>query len=494
MKIFRQSLRSKLIGVFLLPTFVSMVLYGFLAYFATRHGLEDELGKRLVAVGQAVSAQWSEGIDADQLARLDESKQRVISRLQGELIATRDRTEVRRIFVFDANSQSLLDSEPNVAFGSRIYELEPHRREVRQVFDHATASTSVLFAGEDGVLYKTGFVPVTSEGQVVAAIGVEASASYFDLLTNFASALTFLAILALLLIVVVATVFSRRLVAPINNLVDAAHRLGRGELHEPVAPSGGEDEIAFLSSAFEEMRRDIVQRDDTMQLMLSGIAHEVRNPLGGMELFCGLLREDLLDSDSPAQNDMLDKVGKIQRELTYLDRVVNDFLDFARDVPLECERFDAASFVDEVRDLLGGEVFDGGATLRVSAGDEVELTADRQKLRRALINIVRNAAQAGATTIDVDVTAAGDDRILTVTDDGPGIPAERLEEVFAPFVTTKEKGSGLGLALTRRIVAQHRGTMELTSEVGSGTTVRFVLPFDESLEASAAAIPEGWLG
>lgn len=496
MNIFRKSLRSKLIGVFLLPTFVSMVLYGFLAYFATRHGLEDELGKRLVAVGQTLSAQWSEGFDADQIARLDPSKQRVISRLQAELTATQTRTDVRRIFVFDANSRSLVDSEASVAFGARLYELEAHRSEVQRVFERGAASTSVLFAGQDGVLYKTGFVPITSEGEVVAAVGVEASASYFDLLTNFASALTILAILALLLIVVVATVFSRRLVAPINNLVEAAHRLGRGELHEPVAASGGGDEIAFLSRAFEEMRTDIVDRDATMQLMLSGIAHEVRNPLGGMELFCGLLREDLIDAPpSSSQADMLDKVGKIQRELTYLNQVVNDFLDFARDAPLECERFSATTFVAEVHELLGGEVLEQGAILEVDAEDDVELTADRQKLRRALINIVRNAAQAGAPTIRIRAYADGAQRVLDVVDDGPGIPADKLEEVFAPFVTTKEKGSGLGLALTRRIVEQHHGEISLTSEVGRGTTVRFTLPFDTSIEATkSTAIPEGWLG
>ncbi len=497
MKIFRQSLRSKLIGVFLLPTLVIVALYGSLAYFASRQGLEDELGERLVAVAQTLSAQWSEGFDAKQIARLDETKNRVISRLHDELVTTCQRTGVRRISVFDGEFRSLVDSDPAVEFGAKLYELEPHRGEIRRVFDAGDPAVSVLFSGPDGLLYKTGFVPVTSEGAVVAAIGVEASASFFDLLTDFASVLTILAVLAIFLIVLVASVFSRRLVEPINRLVEAARRLGRGDLDAPVEVGEGEDEITFLSYAFEDMRQDIVGRDAQMQMMLSGIAHEVRNPLGGMQIFCGLLMEDLRAGGlETEQLEMIDKVGKIQRELNYLDSVVNDFLDFARNAPLELERFAAPSFVEEVDELLRAEAVDGGCALQ-SHAEDVELTADRQKLRRALINVVRNALQACGEggEIHVSVTASGDGgRVVEVRDNGPGIPAEKLKEVLAPFFTTKEKGSGLGLALTQRIMEQHDGTIEIISTPGSGTAVRFILPFDDSVEGPSANVPEGWLG
>ena len=499
MQFFRQSLRGKLIVAFGVPTLVIVALYGFLAYFASRQGLEDELGERLISIGQTQSAQWSDGFDAKQIARLDVTKQRVIARMHDELVTVANRTKVRRIYVFDQKHQSLVDSDPAVQFGSKLYELEAHRLETGRVFEQNRPAASVLFQGPDGLPYKMGFVPVTHEGRVVAAIGVEASASYFVLLTEFASALTVLAFLAILLIVLAATVFSRRLVAPINRLVEAARRLGRGELDKPVQTSDGQDEIAFLSRAFEDMRRDIVGRDQQMQMMLSGIAHEVRNPLGGMELFCGLLAEDLrAEEESDVHREMLDKVGKIQRELDYLDRVVNDFLDFARDTPPQQERFDAADFVCEVVDLLRGELAASGCEVRpdLQEGSAVELTADRGRLRRALINVVRNAGQAcgegGHVTIGVQ--ADGDKRVISVADDGPGIEPEVQAQILDPFFTTREKGSGLGLALTQRIVRSHAGELEIDSTLGAGTTVRFILPFDDTIEAATSAIPEGWLG
>ncbi|MEC9443175.1 MAG: ATP-binding protein, partial [Myxococcota bacterium] len=89
------------------------------------------------------------------------------------------------------------------------------------------------------------------------------------------------------------------------------------------------------------------------------------------------------------------------------------------------------------------------------------------------------------------------ERVIEIKDQGSGIPEEKLAEILTPFFTTKEKGSGLGLALTGKIIEQHGGQMTIDSTVGEGTTVRFVLPFDPNIEQAAraqAAIPEGWLG
>ncbi|QDG50657.1 HAMP domain-containing histidine kinase [Persicimonas caeni] len=508
MNVFRTSLRNKLIGVFLVPTLLIVLVYGFLAYFAARQGLEDELGKRLVAVGQTLSADMSESIEAAQIARLEPSKKRVLERLRDKLRQTREQTEVRRVFLFDRDMKSLVDTRQGVSFGQQLYEVEADRVEVGRTFDTGKPTTSVLFRDEQGTFYKTGYAPITQDGQVIAAIGVEGSAQYFELLRNFASMLTVLGGVGLLLVVVAGTLFSRALVKPVNRLVDAARRLGEGDFEAPVADGGDDtspgeaaeegDEIAFLASSFEEMRKNILSRDRQMQMMLSGIAHEVRNPLGGMELFCGLLREDLEEEpDTEETRQKLDKLDKIRRELTYLEKVVKDFLDFARNVPLELERFPAGEFADEVCGLLAGEVDEAGCALSVEVDDELELSADRERLRRAVINLIRNAYQAcdGSGTITLAVSARGDDtREIAVRDDGPGIPAEKVEEILTPFFTTKEKGSGLGLALTKQIVSQHGGRMEIDSEVGVGTVVRIVIPFDPDVKPVEQQIPEGWLG
>lgn len=518
----RRSLRDKLILAFLLPTLLLVALNGAMTYWVARGGLEEELGARLIAIGQTLAAELSGGVEAGQLARMDESKVRTRDRLRHRLEAIRAQTGARRLFLFDPSLKSLVDTREDVSFGQKLFTLEADRFELERVLENGESTTSVLFSDEDGTRYKTAYVPILlqpedgqAEPEVVAALGVEASASFFDLLTDFASGLFVLGLFGLVLVILVGVFFARRLVQPVNELVIAAKSLGEGALDEPIISadmlerSRGGDELASLRVSFEEMRRAILGRDRQMQMMLSGIAHEVRNPLGGMELFCGLLREDL-EWDDPVDEDKIEKVDRIQRELNYLNKVVTDFLDFARHRPLELERFDAAALAEEIRNLLANDALEHGCELVLDLeevegeGEEgaaaLELSADRERLRRAIINTVRNAWQAspdgGAITLRV-MAPTPTERVIEIKDQGSGIPEEKLAEILTPFFTTKEKGSGLGLALTGKIIEQHGGQMTIDSTVGEGTTVRFVLPFDPDIEQAAraqAAIPEGWLG
>ena len=497
-----QSLRTKVIGVFLVPTLLIVLVYGLLTYFSARQGLEDELAKRLVSVGQAVSADFSGGFDARQIERLDATKGRVRQRLRQRLAKMREATGVKRLVLFNREMENLVDSAGPTPFGEKIYRLEVDRFEISKTFERAEPSTSLLFEGNDGRLYKSAYVPITLDEKVVAALAVEASAEYFGLLRDFASLLTLLGGIGLALVVLAGTLFSRALTRPVNRLVEAARRLGEGQLEEPVVelpdePAEGpqRDEIVFLARAFEEMRRDILSRDRQMQMMLSGIAHEVRNPLGGMELFCGLLREDLREAGNEGA---LEKIERIEHELGYLDRVVDEFRDFAKGAPIERERFSAADMLDELQELMQGDLQEAGCRLEVDLTPEIELTADREQVRRVVLNLVRNAYQAcqreeGEVVVRVDAPDPGTRR-LVVEDNGPGIPEEVLDEAFTPFYTTKEKGSGLGLPLSRQIVEKHGGNFEVDSTVGEGTRVVMTLPFDDEVEVDEPEVPEGWLG
>jgi signal transduction histidine kinase len=507
------SLRTKLVGLFLGTTLAIVLLYGFLAYSAAREGLEDELGKRLTSVGQAISAELSGGFEAEQIRRLDADKTRVRDRLRQRLRRVKEQTGVKRMYLFDSDLENLVDTDGPTAFGEPIYKLEADRYEIRRTLDRAVATTSVLFEGQDGRLYKSAYVPITlgsedaeADGpEVVAVLGVEASAEYFGLLRYFASVLTIIGGVGLALVVLVGTWFSRAITRPINQLVEAARRLGEGEFEEPVVednqlPDGETaDEIAFLAHSFEEMRRDIRGRDRRMRMMLSGIAHEVRNPLGGMKLFCGLLEEDL-DAREGAGDEFdeeREKLDRIRREVSYLERVVDEFRDFARQAPLERQRVDARRLVVDTVGTARGDLGEFGCDLTHEIEDGLELTVDPDRLRRVLLNLIRNAGQACGEGGRIVVRASApeaDRRVIEVEDDGPGMSPEVLEEVFTPFHTTKEKGSGLGLPLSKQIVEQHGGSIDVESEPGEGTLVRVSLPFDESIDERSSDVPEGWLG
>ncbi len=171
---------------------------------------------------------------------------------------------------------------------------------------------------------------------------VEASAQYLDALAAFRRWLVVGGIVSLAMIVVLAAWLSRRMTGPLERLASAAERIGQGDLAGAVVVET-RDEIGYLASRLDEMRGALRARDERMQMMLAGIAHEVRNPLGGLELYAGLLREGLAD-----QPERLGEIARIEREIGYLKNVVTDFLDFARRPPLALEAFPVAVMLDEI--------------------------------------------------------------------------------------------------------------------------------------------------
>src|SRR5262249_19629859 len=161
----------------------------------------------------------------------------------------------------------------------------------------------------------------------------------------------------------VSIFFASRLSRPLRSLVEAAQAIGRGDLARPIT-ARGRDEVGFLAQTMEEMRSSIQARDRQMQMMLSGIAHEVRNPLGGIELYAGLLREDLVGDPKK-----LARVQRIERELAHLKNVVNDFLDYARKLPLDCAPIALGPYLEDVLGLVAADAAARGVSTAVEVAE-----------------------------------------------------------------------------------------------------------------------------
>jgi signal transduction histidine kinase len=224
----------------------------------------------------------------------------------------------------------------------------------------------------------------------------------------------------------------------------------------------------------EEMRQRIQAREREMQMMLSGIAHEVRNPLGGIELYAGLLREELAADEKKAA-----RVRKIERELAHLKAVVNDFLDYTRRTPLERGPVELAPYLQDLAGLAASDAAGRGVRVAVAVEPaEARVVADADKLRRALLNLVRNGIQAmpEGGELRLEARLSGGRVVLSVRDTGVGMSEEVRREIFTPFFTTRERGSGLGMAFVKRIVEEHGGEVGVESVPGAGTTVTLTLP------------------
>ena len=220
--------------------------------------------------------------------------------------------------------------------------------------------------------------------------------------------------------------------------------------------------------------------------LAAGIAHELRNglnPISGSVEF--LQRELKLEGESAVL------MGLITRECGRLNRFVSDLLNYARERDLVLEPLDLDGHLDELRDGLRRDPRCGAATRVVfePPGMKVRLRGDREQLRQVWLNLVNNAldAMAGGGTVTVRWRPTGDGRaVVEFEDQGAGIAPEVLPRVGEPFFSTKQGGTGLGVAMAQRIVERHGGTLVFESAPGRGTVARVNLPADIELMAKAA--------
>jgi signal transduction histidine kinase len=228
--------------------------------------------------------------------------------------------------------------------------------------------------------------------------------------------------------------------------------------------------------------------------LASGLAHEIRNPLNSLNLNMQMLEEELGEGNArmPTGGRLL---AITRTEIARLERLVTDFLSYARPRPLELEEIPAAELLDQVRELLAGEV----RTRRVALSVEdrtggAALRADPAQMRQLLLNLAQNALAAveetpGGGRVLLAAERRGPAVELVVEDNGRGIPAEDLERIFDVFYSTRKGGTGLGLAIVERIARNHDGEVRVASEPGRGTTVRVVLPQDAPRPQAAREEP-----
>ena len=215
---------------------------------------------------------------------------------------------------------------------------------------------------------------------------------------------------------------------------------------------------------------DVSSRLAAISRLTSGVAHEIKNPLNAMALHLEVLKSKL-DTTEP-------ELEVITREIQRLDNVVKTFLSFNKPIELQSGPVDLSHLVQEVLTLVAVDAGDKSIDVQSGLDAEAWVSGDRDLLKQAILNIVINALEAmnEGGRLSVDTMRAGDECQITVADSGPGIPPEIQDKIFNLYFTTKEKGSGIGLAMTFRVIQLHSGTIEFFSEHGKGTTFRLRFP------------------
>jgi PAS domain S-box-containing protein len=220
---------------------------------------------------------------------------------------------------------------------------------------------------------------------------------------------------------------------------------------------------------------DVSARLAAISRLTGGVAHEIKNPLQAITVHLELLRSKLAgETDVVAP-----EIETIAREIQRLDRVVKTFLDFTRPIELKMRDLEMETLAREVAALEGPSAGQQGVRIELDAEPgEILVHGDPDLLKQAILNVVVNGVEAmkGGGRLGIELRQEGGECRLSISDEGVGIPPEIREKIFNLYYSTKGKGSGIGLAMTYRVVQLHNGTIDFTSEVGKGTTFRLRFP------------------
>ena len=305
------------------------------------------------------------------------------------------------------------------------------------------------------------------------------------------------------LLVVLAVLIQR----PLRELQQQIAKLQAGELSVRVGFAERNDEIGELGRNFNAMVRQLRDTREHIELLhrtqisraehlatlgelAAGLAHEIRNPLAGI---AGVI--EIIGRDLPESSPSREVLKEVQQEVLHIKQILSDLLDYARPKPSAFRAGDLNLTAEHAVGLARQQALSRPIGIElVEAEGLSEVEHDAAQIQQVLLNLLLNSVQAieaagGTGTVGVVLGRADNFATISVNDTGRGIPPEALPNIFRPFFTTKRQGTGLGLSLTKRIVEDHGGRIEVTSQPGVGTRFTVWLPLRAPAKASAPAGP-----
>src|SRR5262245_10359054 len=235
---------------------------------------------------------------------------------------------------------------------------------------------------------------------------------------------------------------------------------------------------AYRRYVLLERRARQAERLAELGTLTGGLAHEIKNPLSTVGLNLQLLREDL-DPDNPAYSRIVSRLDTVQQETGRLREILDDFLRYAGRIEIERKPVELNRLLEQLVDFLSPQAGLQRVQLRLKrAPQDVIAAVDAKLVKQAVLNLMLNGLQAmpSGGELILALTNGDGQAVIDVTDTGPGIPPDTVEKIFQAYYSTKKGGTGLGLAMAKRIAQEHGGSILVQSEIGKGSNFSLRLP------------------
>jgi len=467
----RLSLNQKLVAMMLLLSLSLMTVYFFL-YFQTEKAMYREFESQTVELSKAIQV----GVEEVTSTGATDEK-----RLQGYLKKLNTRG-VKEISIISKSSDKIISSTDPKKIGKDV---SAKRKEL--IF---RAELGETVPGE-GRAYNV-IIPVIAGEKHFGYIHLIINTDDFSTLMRKRLFARLFAVIFVFGIGMILTVYlAKSYTKPIEEVVRVAQSVAAGNLNHELN-ADRKDEIGNLAQSFNFMVARLREQRGLEEKLrkaehLAGIgqfatsiAHEIKNPLNFISLSIDLMREKYKPADSAMQEKFESMIVNIKNEIQRVSRFAESFLEFGRPLELNRQMTDMVKLLDEVIDLVTAKAQMDNIVIRKTCEALPQLFVDPEFIKTCLYNIILNAFQAmpAGGMLTVTTKQQNNNFLFIIEDTGIGIPEDRISKVFNPFFTTKTTGLGLGLALTKRVIEEHKGKVEIKSMEGIGTTFSIALPME----------------
>lgn len=338
---------------------------------------------------------------------------------------------------------------------------------------------------------------IRDKGKEIVAIAERILAKERSIIKNLLTTSRYILILSFAILVVAGIVLgqilTKMVVKPLKKLEEGMKRISEGNF-EQFSIEAADKEIIALNESFKRMcthifdeleqrHKQLIQAEKLASLgtLLSGVAHELNNPLSNISSSCQILLEEIKDVDMEYKKELL---SQINEQTDRARNIVRSLLDFSREQASEKKYLPLKKLFEETMQFIHGEM-SGKVEVSLDVDDEIKIFADKQRMQQAFLNIIKNSIEAlygeGRVSVKAAKNPVNNMVEIAVHDTGIGIRPENISKIFDPFFTTKDvgKGSGLGLFITYEIIKNHGGEIKAESASNKGTTFIIRLPSEE---------------
>ncbi|MBN1408222.1 MAG: HAMP domain-containing histidine kinase [Calditrichaceae bacterium] len=457
-KIFNAAIKTRIIVIFSLIALILVGSMAFISYLFVRNIYLEQIEDQIVMMNNVLANDLNQSYldyiqsDSDNMASLYYQK---------KLSEANTIMDLNNVFLFNSDFEILVKAKN---------EISPARLRINQnEIENLKISGNVAslpFKADDGNWYVWGFHRLTDRYY----LGVQEGADRLERLDSLSLIFLGIAIFGLLLTFIAAWLVARAIAMPINQLVKFSDEIGHGN-YQSGPPADITGELAILNNALVNMRDGILQHQEEKEKLLAEIAHEIRNPLGGVELLAGLIKENLT-----GESQNTEYADKIIKEIQGLKQQVNDFLQFSRSAPARPVSLNLNDIIVEIQNLYKKQLELKNISL-VWENNLSDLKFDLIHMRQILMNLISNSINVLPDNGNIWIYANrnGKHSYISVSDNGPGISENDIKNIFEPFYSKRTGGTGLGLAICRKLCEENSARIKAENNKEAGCTFSIII-------------------